>query len=52
MATNQHVITSEEMVASTDVRSGFLSGPGFTDVPVKYSVVHGRAIFNGCTNRV
>ncbi|MFP5319906.1 MAG: M12 family metallopeptidase [Acidimicrobiia bacterium] len=40
--------TSQESVASTDVRTGFLSGPGFVDVPVRYSVVDGIAIFDGC----
>jgi hypothetical protein len=48
VTSDQNAITSEDMVASADVRAGFLSGPGFTDVPVKYSVVDGRAIFQGC----
>jgi len=45
---NQHALVDAEMAASADVRSGYLSGPGFTDVPVKYSVVGDRAIYQGC----
>ncbi|MFN2497249.1 MAG: M12 family metallopeptidase [Pseudonocardiaceae bacterium] len=45
---NDETITSEELVASRTVRTGYLSGPGFVDVPVRYSVVDGLAIFNGC----
>jgi hypothetical protein len=37
-----------EAVASTDVRHGYLSGPGFTDAPVTYSVVEGIAVYDGC----
>lgn len=47
--TEQQILTAaDEVAASTDRRSGFLSGPGFTDVPVVYSVVDGIALFNGC----
>ncbi len=37
-----------EFVASSDVHTGYLSGPGFVDVPVRYSVVDGIAIYDGC----
>jgi hypothetical protein len=37
-----------ESVASRDVRTGYLSGPGFTSAPVRYSVVDGIAIYDGC----
>ncbi len=42
------IITSHEMVMSNTPGQGFLSGPGFTDVPVRYANVAGRAIFGGC----
>ncbi len=48
MTNNDGVVAGDEMAASADVRSGYLSGPGFTDVPVKFSVVGDRAIFQGC----
>ncbi|HEY5880831.1 MAG TPA: M12 family metallopeptidase [Nakamurella sp.] len=48
MTDNQNALVDAEMAASADVRSGYLSGPGFTDVPVKYSVVGDRAIYQGC----
>ncbi len=41
-------VTSEELVASRAVHTGYLSGPGFVDVPVRYHVVNGPALFNGC----
>jgi Astacin (Peptidase family M12A)/Bacterial tandem repeat domain 1 len=37
-----------EFVGSKDVRTGYLSGPGFTDKPVRYNVVDGIAIYDGC----
>jgi hypothetical protein len=46
--TDSNIVTSQDLVASREVRLGFLSGPGFTDAPVRYSVVDGIAIFNGC----
>ena len=42
------IVTSGEFVGSTDVRVGYLSGPGFTNATVKYDVVDGTAIFDGC----
>jgi hypothetical protein len=45
---DSEIITSHEMVISKAPGQGFMSGPGFTDVPVRYAVVDGRAIFNGC----
>jgi len=45
---SDEIITSQESVASTDVRTGYLSGPGFVDALVRYSVVKGTAIFDGC----
>ncbi len=41
-------LTSEELVGSRAVRTGYLSGPGFVDAPVRYSVVGELAIYNGC----
>ncbi|MGH4026773.1 MAG: M12 family metallopeptidase [Pseudonocardiaceae bacterium] len=41
-------LASEELVGSRTVRTGYLSGPGFVDAPVRYSVVNGLAIYNGC----
>ncbi len=37
-----------EAAVSTDVRRGYLSGPGFADAPVNFSVIEGRAIYDGC----
>ena len=48
MTNNQNAVTEAEMAASVDVRSGYLSGPGFTEIPVKYSVVGDRAVYQGC----
>ncbi len=46
--TEEIITTPEGSAASTDVRTGFLSGPGFVDEPVRYSVVNGIALFQGC----
>ncbi len=48
MSTENMATVADEAAASTDVRQGYLSGPGFTDVPVRYSVVEGIALFDGC----
>lgn len=42
------ITTQEGSAASKDVRTGYLSGPGFVDEPVRYSVVNGIALFQGC----
>ncbi|NUT93186.1 MAG: hypothetical protein HOY78_14300 [Saccharothrix sp.] len=42
------IVTSGDMAASREVRTGFLSGPGFVDKPVRYSVVDGIALYQGC----
>ncbi|MEJ2858532.1 MULTISPECIES: M12 family metallopeptidase [unclassified Saccharothrix] len=42
------IVTSDDMAASREVRTGFLSGPGFVDKPVRYSVVNGIALYQGC----
>jgi len=39
---------SAEMQNSSDIRSGYLTGPGVDHLPVRYSVIDGRAIFDGC----
>ncbi|UYG09111.1 hypothetical protein [Halomonas sp. M4R1S46] len=36
------------MLASDDVRTGFISGVTFRNKPVQYSVVDGLAVFEGC----
>lgn len=36
------------LLASDDVRTGFISGATFKNKPVQYSVVDGLAIFEGC----
>ena len=39
---------SAELQSSSDIRSGILTGPGVDHLPVRYSVIDGRAIFDGC----
>jgi hypothetical protein len=48
MAEREESLAGSEFVASREVRTGYLSGPGFVDTPVRYSVVDGVAIFDGC----
>ena len=45
---SEEILGNGEFVGSKDVRTGYLSGPGFTDKPVRYSVVDGIAIYDGC----
>jgi len=42
------IVANGEFVGSRDVRTGYLSGPGFEDATVRYNVVDGIAIFDGC----
>ncbi|MFC5379257.1 M12 family metallopeptidase [Aquipuribacter nitratireducens] len=42
------VHVADESGASSQVETGYLSGPGFTDVPVRYSVHDGHAFYQGC----
>ncbi len=42
------VVTADESGASSQVETGYLSGPGFEDVPVRYSVHDGHAYYQGC----
>ncbi len=37
-----------ELQTSADIRSGYLTGPGVDHLPVQYSVMGGRAIFDSC----
>ena len=46
--TENDSLASEELVGSRAVRTGYLSGPGFVEAPVRYSVVGTLAIYNGC----
>ena len=48
MREGQEVFSNGEFVGSDDVRTGYLSGPGFIDKPVRYNVVDGIAIYDGC----
>jgi Astacin (Peptidase family M12A)/Polyglycine hydrolase-like, structural repeat len=42
------IVVNNEAVGSRETRTGYLSGPGFVDAAVRYSVVNGIAIFDGC----
>ncbi|MGE0820825.1 MAG: M12 family metallopeptidase [Candidatus Binatia bacterium] len=42
------IITDEQMVTSSDIRQGYLTGPGIVQLPVEYAVVDGLAIHAGC----
>jgi hypothetical protein len=45
----EEIISNDgESAASRDVYSGYLSGPGFTEALVRYSVVDGIALYDGC----
>ncbi|MBL8931787.1 MAG: hypothetical protein JNL54_16830 [Kineosporiaceae bacterium] len=48
MSTQDITTVADEAAASTDVRRGYLTGPGFVDAPVRYSVVNGIALYDGC----
>lgn len=48
MGSEDVITTQEGAAASSDVRTGYLSGPGFVNEPVRYSVVNGIALFQGC----
>jgi hypothetical protein len=37
-----------ELQTSDDIRSGYLTGPGVDHLPVQFSVIDGRAIFDSC----
>lgn len=37
-----------ELQTSDDIRAGYLTGPGVDHLPVQYSVIEGRAIFDSC----
>ena len=37
-----------ELQTSPDIRSGYLTGPGVDHLPVQFSVIGGRAIFDSC----
>lgn len=48
MASEEIITTQEAAAATKEVKVGFLSGPGFTNEPVRYSVVDNVALFQGC----
>lgn len=45
---NEECGTFDGLLTSNDVRTGFISGATFKNKPVRYSVVDGLAIFEGC----
>ena len=41
-------IESEPTAQQVETRTGFVSGPGFTDLPIEYVVTNGVALWQGC----
>jgi len=41
-------IESEPTAQKVETRTGFVSGPGFTDLPIEYVVTDGVALWQGC----
>ena len=37
-----------ELRTATDVRNGYLTGPGVDHLPIQYGVIDGRAVFDSC----
>lgn len=48
MINNEDATNFDGLLASNDIRTGFISGTTFKNKPVQYSVVDGLAMFEGC----
>ena len=48
MGKEEQIVVNNEAVGSRETRTGYLWARGFVDAAVRYSVVNGIAIFDGC----